>query len=189
MAILFSGAVEAVAEEAVDPSRQPTTPGDAGVPYDRDDWPHWEDADGDCQNTRAEVLIRDSQEPVEFKREARCIVVRGLWVGPYTGEKFTVASDVDIDHLVPLSHAHQTGGVSWSLDKKKAFANDPANLLTVDDATNQGKGNKGPARWRPPLQAFWCEYAQRWRGVKATWGLVSSDTEQVALSEMEQECR
>ncbi len=56
--------------------------------YNCKDWPHWEDLDGDCQNTRAEILIRDSRIPVQFKDHRECSVVAGEWFGPYTGRPF-----------------------------------------------------------------------------------------------------
>ena len=127
--------------------------------YDRKSWPHWVDTDEDCQNTRTEILIRDSTTSVKFKRNRGCNVSWGQWVGPYTGQVFTKASDIDIDHIVPLSHAHKTGGAGWSRSRKRQFANDPENLLAVDDSTNQAKGGKGPARWKPPLKSYWCGYA------------------------------
>jgi len=118
--------------------------------YNRKDWPHWIDEDNDCQNTRAEVLIESSQVPVKFKRNRGCSVSHGLWVEPYTGMTFTQASDLDIDHVVPLAHAHRTGGANWSRKQKRQFANDPDNLIAVDDRTNQEKSDKGPVRWKPP---------------------------------------
>lgn len=156
--------------------------------YDRADWPHWIDADGDCQDTRTEILIRDSTAPVKFKRNQGCNVSWGQWVGPYTGQVFTKASDVDIDHVIPLSHAHKTGGAVWSREKKREFANDPENLLTVDDSTNQGKGDKGPAQWKPPLKTYWCEYARRWRRIKGKYGLTISTPEESSLNVMERTC-
>jgi len=78
--------------------------------YDRDDWPHWKDFDGDCQNTRHELLIAESLWNVTFTSESNCTTNTGIWVGPYTGEVFTFASDVDIDHVIPLKYAHDHGG-------------------------------------------------------------------------------
>ena len=69
------------------------------IPYNRKDWPHWIDADGDCQNTRQELLIATSQKPVQFKDSRHCTVIYGEWYGVYTGKTFTKASDVDIDHI------------------------------------------------------------------------------------------
>ncbi|WP_292915749.1 hypothetical protein [Nitrosomonas sp.] len=80
--------------------------------YNRKDWPHWIDADGDCQNTRQELLIATSRKPVQFKDSKHCTVISGEWYGVYTGKMFTKASDVDIDHIVPLAHAHRHGATN-----------------------------------------------------------------------------
>ena len=82
--------------------------------YNRKDWPHWIDADGDCQNTRHELLIATSEAPVQFKNNKRCTVRYGHWYGVYTGQTFTKASDLDIDHVVPLAHAHRHGAADWT---------------------------------------------------------------------------
>ncbi len=84
-------------------------PGTYSKIYDRDDWPHWIDVDRDCQDTRSELLIATSKVPVKFKKLKSCVVQQGKWYGVYTGETFTEASDVDIEHIVPLAHAHRHG--------------------------------------------------------------------------------
>jgi hypothetical protein len=101
---------------------------------------------------------------------------------------FTQASDLDIDHIVPLAHAHRAGGGNWSREMKRQFANDPDNLLAVDDRTNQKKGAKGPVRWKPPEESYWCEYAKKWRLIKAKYGLVVSEMERRSLRVMERIC-
>jgi 5-methylcytosine-specific restriction endonuclease McrA len=151
------------------------------VQYDRKSWPHWIDEDGDCQNTRAEILIRDNVGTIKFKRNKPCNVSWGKWICPYTGKTFTKASDLDIDHIVPLSHAHRTGGANWTREKKREFANDPINLLAVEDNTNQSKGDKGPAEWMPPRKEYWSEYARKWRAVKKKYELSISDEEEKLL--------
>lgn len=152
--------------------------------YNRKDWPHWIDEDGDCQDTRAEILIRDNIGTLKFKRNKGCNVSWGEWLCPYTGKTSYKASDLDIDHIVPLAHAHRTGGVLWPREKKRAFANDPENLLVVDDSTNQEKGDQDPTAWKPPQTHYWAEYARRWRAVKLKYGLVISVQEERALQEM-----
>ena len=132
--------------------------------YNRDNWMRhgrWLDADRDCQNTRHEVLIEESLTVVLFD-ERGCIVMAGTGQDPYGGETFTTPSDLDIDHLVPLAHAHISGGSGWDPDRKQAYANDLANpehLLAVKAQLNRQKGDKGPDQWKPPRQEFWCEYA------------------------------
>jgi 5-methylcytosine-specific restriction endonuclease McrA len=122
---------------------------------------------------------------LKFKRNKQCNVSWGRWVCPYTGKVLTKASDVDIDHIVPLAHANATGGSSWPREKKRAFANDPDNLLAVDDATNQAKGDKGPDEWKPPRREYWPKYARKWKAVKTKYGLTSSSAEGQALRLME----
>ena len=152
--------------------------------YNRKDWPHWIDDDNDCQDTRAEILIRDTLGPIKFKRNKPCNVSWGRWLCPYTGQEIFKASELDIDHIVPLAHAHQTGGANWPREKKRQFANDPLNLVAVAASVNRAKGDQGPDLWRPPRRAFWSEYARRWREVKRKYGLYSSPAEEAALREM-----
>ena len=106
-------------EEMSPTSPGPTKKGKLDLPYDRLLYGSWVDEDGDCQNTRAEVLIRDNDfGVVEFKTLKQCHVVSGTWFDPYTGEVFQEASQLDIDHVVPLKNAHQSGAWAWSPEKK-----------------------------------------------------------------------
>lgn len=155
--------------------------------YNRKDWPHWTDDDHDCQNTRAEILIRDNIGLLKYKRNKPCNVTWGKWICPYTGKEFTKTSDLDIDHIVPLAYAHKTGGANWPRAKKKEFANDQINLVAVEDNINQEKGDQGPDEWRPPLKSYWQEYARRWRKVKQKYGLYIGPVEEAALKDMERQ--
>lgn len=130
--------------------------------YDRDDWPHWLDSDGDCMNTRHEMLLEQADGAV-IKSPDGCYVSAGTWIGPFSGKTFQRASDLDVDHIIPLKWAHENGGREWSRQQKAAFANDPLNLLVVDDGLNQSKGAKGPSQWMPPNHQFRCEYLHRWQ--------------------------
>ncbi len=169
-------------------SKQRTTTQTSSGRYNRKNWPHWTDEDSDCQNTRAEMLIRDTRSPVKYKRNKGCRVSWGEWIGPYTGQRFTKASDLDIDHIVPLKHAHTTGGSDWSRAQKRSFANDPENLLVTSASANRKKGAKSPARWKPPLKSYWCTYAQKWRHVKSKYDLTISIPEERSLNVMERTC-
>ena len=95
----------------------------------------------------------------------------GRWIGPYTGEVFTLASDVDIDHIIPLSYAHSYGGWQWSPLLKKVFANDPDNILVTKDNANQSKNDRGPSEYMPPLESYRCEYIRRWKFLVAKYEL------------------
>jgi len=150
--------------------------------YDRSAWPHWIDADGDCQNTRHELLIAESKEPVSFKARRPCKVSRGLWQDAYTGELITNADKLDVDHLVPLAEAHRSGGFAWSESKRRAFANDMAGLVLTRRALNQSKGDRDPAHWMPPEPELRCAYARRWMAIKQRWELERDALEDAALA-------
>ncbi len=167
---------------------QQATPGTFSRIYNRKDWPHWIDADGDCQNTRQELLIATSKVPVQFKDYRRCTVRQGKWYGVYTGRTFYRASDLDIDHIVPLAHAHRHGADQWTKAQRRKFANDYENLLVVDDSTNQAKSDQAPHEWLPPQKSYWCEYGKRWERVKDKYGLRYSDQERIALNSLAETC-
>lgn len=166
----------------------------SGVKYNRKDWPHWSDTDRDCQNTRAEVLIAESAGPVSFApndENEKCRVTGGQWRGPWSGELFTNAGDVDIDHHVPLGHAHESGGWDWDKARKRAYANDldhPASLQATKPSLNRSKGKQPPDQWRPDAVAGWCRYGADWITVKSKWELTVTPGEVDALRQMLDTC-
>ena len=91
-------------------------------------------------------------------------VASGQWVAPFTGAVVTDPSKLDIDHLVPLAYAYRSGGHAWDSDRKRAHANDlsnPAHFVAVTASANRSKGARGPEDWRPPDEAYWCQYAKQ----------------------------
>ncbi|MEL0161178.1 MAG: DUF1524 domain-containing protein [Deltaproteobacteria bacterium] len=131
--------------------------------YERTARKHWIDEDRDCQNTRHEVLIEESLTPVTFKTDKGCRVVSGNWLGSYSGDVFTDASKLDIDHMVPLKEAHESGGYAWDAARRRNYANDlsdPNTLIAVDRSLNRQKGAGDPVEWLPPNQAYQTEYAE-----------------------------
>ena len=160
--------------------------------YDRGEWSHWADEDGDCQDARQEALVAESETPVKYTNEDRCRVASGSWEGPYTGEVFTDPGDLDIDHMVPLANAHRSGGWAWSDDRKREFANDlsyEGHLIASKASANRAKGSKGPEDWKPrPIKAYWCQYAVDWITIKNAWELTATESEADALSDMLNTC-
>lgn len=122
--------------------------------YNRKNWRHWIDKNNDCQDARAEILIASSSVDVTFRNSQLCTVYSGKWYDPYSDKVWTLASDVDIDHIVPLAWAYSHGASGWSSEKKAKFANDGENLIAVNDNINQAKGAKGPGQWLPPNDSF-----------------------------------
>ncbi len=130
--------------------------------YERNTWRHWIDSDGDCLNTRHELLARESLIPPTYKTNDRCSVIAGKWFGPFLSKIFTNSSDLDLDHVIPLKWAHQHGGWRWSAERKQFFANDWENLVIVYSGRNRSKGSRGPSEWMPDNGGHHCAYAFRW---------------------------
>jgi hypothetical protein len=152
--------------------------------YTREHWKHWIDEDGDCHNTRAEVLLDESLSTVVVDG---CRVVLGQWLALYTGTVLTDAGSLDVDHMVPLANAHSSGGWAWDAARKQAYANDLTDtdhLIAVTASANRSKGAKGPEDWRPPDVSYWCEYATDWARIKDRWNLSATSTELIALRDM-----
>lgn len=167
-------------------------PHPAYQPYKRSLYVHWIDADGDCQDTRAEVLIRDDDDgQVEFRGAGECVVARGTWVDPYTGQTFQDAKKLDVDHVVPLKNAHESGAWAWSRERRREYANhlrDPAHLLAVSASENRKKGAKGPDEYLPPNAAFHCDYIRIWIRIKETWELEMTEAESEAVQHVRASC-
>ena len=146
--------------------------------YDRELFPHWKDLDGDGCDTRKEVLIRDSRTTAIVG--SSCTVTSGTWYSPYDGVTWTNPSDVDIDHVVALNEAWQSGAYAWTTQQRTNYANDLTDsrtLLAVTDSVNQSKSDKDPTEWLPPLAAYRCTYLANWVSVKVRWSLTMDEAE------------
>ena len=159
--------------------------------YDRDQWGRWRDADGDCQDTRQEVLISESLVPATHQTARQCRVASGEWFGVFTGTTVLEPGALDIDHLVPLANAHRSGASSWPHERKRAYYNsldDADHLIAVTASANRSKGARGPEGWRPTDESYWCEYARDWIRIKQAWRLTVTAAEAQALEEMLGRC-
>ena len=153
--------------------------------YSRSSFKHWIDEDGDCLNTRQEVLQRESLETVEIKN---CRVVRGKWYDAYSGQFYTQTSKLDIDHIIPLKEAWESGADKWTAKKRKEFANDYDNLIAVSRSLNRQKGAKDPAEWLPPHTEYICEYIARWIYIKEKYNLKMDLKEKQKVEGMQGDC-
>lgn len=151
--------------------------------YERTYFRHWIDADRDGCDTREEILIARSR--VAVSPGAGCRVSTGHWYSYYDDATWTASSDVDIDHVVALKEAWESGARHWSTDTRTRFANDLGyrwSLEAVTDNVNASKGDRDPAQWLPPK--YRCTYATRWVAVKYRWRLSMDSAEREALSSL-----
>ncbi|MBQ0906030.1 HNH endonuclease family protein [Micromonospora sp. U21] len=154
--------------------------------YSRDLFPHWITISGSC-NTREQVLKRDGTSVVV---NSSCAATSGRWYSPYDGATWTAASDVDIDHVVPLAEAWRSGANSWTTSRRQSFANDLTRpqLIAVTDNVNQSKGDQDPSTWQPSLSSYRCTYSKMWITVKYNWSLKLQSSEKSALQSMLNTC-
>ena len=161
--------------------------------YDRDQFgPAWSDVDRNGCDTRNDVLARDLTSETFKPGTHDCVVVRGTLADPYTGTTIEFVkgdgSSVDIDHVVALSDAWQTGAFRWDTARRTALANDPLNLLAVDYSANRQKGDGDAATWLPDARGYRCAYVARQVAVKSAYGLWVTPAEHDAIARVLDGC-
>jgi hypothetical protein len=159
--------------------------------YTRAQFSHWSDLDRNGCDTRNEILNRDLTK-VLFKAGTRdCRVTSGSLIDPYSGKAITFSSTkstIDIDHVVALSNAWQTGAAYFDKTKRQLIANDPLNLLAVDYSLNRQKSDGDAATWLPPLKSYRCDYVARQIAVKAKYALWVTSPEKEAIVKILEKC-
>ena len=157
--------------------------------YDRDLFADWYDADRNGCNTRKEVLIAESLDPVQIG--SGCTITGGRWFSIYDNVETTDSSKFDIDHMVPLSEAWGSGAWNWNADQRKHFANDldqPFFLIAVTASSNRSKSDRDPAEWMPPNSGYHCEYVRIWIEIKRAWDLSVDQAEHNYLAQKLASC-
>ena len=156
--------------------------------------PAWADVDRNGCDTRNDILKRDLTNLVIKEKTNGCTVLSGTLVDPFSGEIINFAQGaktskgVEIDHLVALSNAWQTGAFKLTPDQRKAFANDPLNLLAVKGKLNSQKGDGDAATWLPPLKSYRCDYVSRQVAVKLKYKLWFTAPEKEAMIRILKTC-
>ena len=163
--------------------------------YTRDQFgPAWADVDRNGCDTRNDILKRDLSDEVFKEKTNACVVLSGKLVDPFSGETInfvrgnTTSMEVQIDHVVALSNAWQTGAFKLTPDQRKALANDPLNLLAVKGKLNSQKGDGDAATWLPPLKSFRCDYVSRQIAVKIKYKLWFTAPEKEAMIRILKSC-
>ncbi|MFF3974832.1 HNH endonuclease family protein [Streptomyces rubiginosohelvolus] len=152
--------------------------------YTRSKFKHWNSGDdkSDGCNTRNEVLIAEAV--VAPTVEAGCKLTGGTWRSYYDGQQVTSAGSLDIDHMVPLAEAWDSGASAWSAGRREAYANDQGadvSLVAVTARSNRQKSDQDPADWMPPSPEAQCRYVGEWVATKLRWDLTADDRELEAL--------
>ncbi|MET9347747.1 HNH endonuclease family protein [Streptomyces termitum] len=151
--------------------------------YKRDSFKHWIDEDKDSCDTREEVLIAEAVKAPE--QGAGCKISGGSWTSYYDEVVVTEAGGLDIDHVVPLAEAWDSGASAWTAERRQRYANDlgfARSLVAVTAKTNRAKGDKDPSAWMPPAASAQCTYLADWVAVKLRWKLAADTDEVTALT-------
>ncbi len=155
--------------------------------YDRNLFKHWVDADGDGCDTRKEVLISEADDPPSVG--SGCALSGGRWYSYYEGASQTDQGALDIDHMVPLAEAWDSGARSWSAGVREAYANDLGDyrsLVGVTASLNRQKSDQDVAEWVPPQQK--CRYLAEFVAVKIRWRLSVDSAERSAMQSLASGC-
>ena len=158
---------------------------EVGSGYSRDLFRHWTDASGDGCDTREEVLITERISG----SVSGCRVAGGRWRSLYDGEVTADSSSFDVDHMVPLKEAWDSGAWRWSAGTREDYANDLGyanSLIAVTASSNRSKSDRDPTEWLPALAR--CSYAKYWIGVKYRWRLSVDPAEKSTLTRILASC-
>lgn len=163
--------------------------------YSRENFgPSWKDVDLNGCDTRNDILNRDLTDKLHRKTGNTCVVERGKLIDPYTGKVIDfvrghdTSAQVQIDHVVALANAWQTGAQNISQAERESLANDPLNLIAVDGVANQEKAAGDAATWLPPNRAFRCHYVARQVAVKTKYHLWVTSPEKEAMKNVLASC-
>lgn len=147
----------------------------------------WVDADGDGCDTRKEVLIAETDDPLTVGTS--CALTGGRWFSYYDRVSWTDQGRIDIDHMVPLAEAWDSGARTWTAAQRESYANDLGDsrpLVGVTDSVNQSKSDQDPAEWMPQFDT--CRYLREWVAVKVRWRLTVDPAERSALQSLTSAC-
>ena len=154
----------------------------------------WADVDRNGCDTRNDMLKRDLTEIVYKVKTRNCVVATGILLDRYSGETINfvrgnvTSMEVQIDHVVALSNAWQTGAFKLTVLQRTALANDPMNLFAVKGRLNLQKSDSDAATWLPPLKSFRCAYVAQQIAVKAKYSLWVTAPEKEAMARILTAC-
>jgi len=150
--------------------------------YVRSKFKHWSASKTPGCDSRKAVIIEESL--VKPKVEKGCTLTGGSWLSLYDNVKVDNASKLDVDHMVPLAEAWDSGASAWSPEKREMYANDmsdPRHLVAVTGASNRSKSDRDPSEWIPTNKDYVCKYLTDWVSIKVRWSLSMDTKEKEAI--------
>ena len=139
--------------------------------YVRTKFKHWISAGNGCDSRKAVII---SEAIIKPTVEKGCVIKGGEWLSIYDLIKVTDAGKLDVDHMVPLAEAWDSGASAWDAAKREMYANDQTDsrhLIAVTGASNRSKSDQDPADWMPTNKEYACEYLDNWVSIKVRWSL------------------
>lgn len=149
--------------------------------YVRTKFKHWVGVGNGCDSRKSVIISEAIVKPVV---EKGCVIKGGEWLSIYDLVKVTEAGKLDVDHMVPLAEAWDSGASTWDDLKREKYANDqtdPRHLIAVTGQSNRSKSDQDPAEWMPTNKAYHCEYIANWVSIKVRWALSIDPKEKTAL--------
>jgi hypothetical protein len=157
--------------------------------YARSKFKHWSDLDKNGCNTRNDVIIQEALVKPKVDKGCKIVKDTGKWYSVYDGVTVTNFSALDVDHMVPLAEAWDSGASKWDDARRQVYANDMGDvnaLIAVTAATNRSKSDQDPADWLPAKDV--CTYIKNWVHVKLRWSLTVDDKELKAIKDVNAKC-
>jgi hypothetical protein len=157
--------------------------------YVRSKFKHWVSTGNNCDARKSVIISEAIKKPTVDKS---CKITGGEWYSPYDDVKVADASKLDVDHMVPLAEAWDSGASSWDALRREKYANDqtdPIHLIAVTAASNRSKSDQDPAEWLPTNKSYICQYITNWIAIKVRWNLNLDQKEKDALILTLKQCK
>jgi hypothetical protein len=149
--------------------------------YVRTKFKHWVGVGNGCDSRKTVIISEATVKPVV---EKGCVIKGGEWLSVYDSVKVTDAGKLDVDHMVPLAEAWDSGAYAWDDKKRELYANDQTDarhLIAVTGSSNRSKSDRDPAEWIPTNEKYKCQYIMNWVSIKVRWSLSVDEKELLAI--------
>lgn len=157
--------------------------------YKRENFKHWVGVGNGCDSRKAVIISEAIVKPTVDKK---CVITGGQWISIYDNVTVIEAGKLDVDHMVPLAEAWDSGASAWDAKKREMYANDqtdPRHLIAVTGSSNRSKSDKDPTEWLPTNKAYVCEYLTNWVSIKVRWSLSVDKKEKDAITAGLKSCK